>query len=187
MDKLNGFIKQFEHYKGLGDKTINSLSFEELQKEFAPDTNSMAVLVNHLSGNMLSRWTHFLTEDGEKNWRNRDSEFINSFTTKDELIKRWNHGWNSFLSALKSITDDDLEKIIYIRNEAHTISEAINRQLNLYLFQKEDRYSTIPRNFLKIKESIDSKTIHKKSLQINLKAFFNVLAYSYFAANACAV
>ncbi|HEY5686804.1 MAG TPA: DUF1572 family protein [Yeosuana sp.] len=132
MDEINGFIRQFEHYKGLGDKTINSLSFEELQKEFAPDTNSIAVLVNHLSGNMLSRWTNFLTEDGEKNWRDRDGEFINVFTTKDELINSWNNGWNCFLSALKSITDHDLEKIIYIRNEAHTISEAINRQLSHY-------------------------------------------------------
>jgi len=132
MNKLTGFIKQFEYYKSLGDQTINCLTFEELQKEFVLNTNSIAVLVNHLSGNMLSRWTNFLTEDGEKAWRNRDQEFINSFTTKEELINRWNKGWNCFLSALKSITDNDLEKIIYIRNEAHTISEAINRQLSHY-------------------------------------------------------
>ena len=100
MNKLTGFIKQFEYYKSLGDQTINCLTFEELQKEFVQNTNSIAVLVNHLSGNMLSRWTNFLTEDGEKAWRNRDQEFINSFTTKEELINRWNKGWNCFLSAL---------------------------------------------------------------------------------------
>jgi len=132
MNKLTGFIKQFDYYKGLGDKTINALTFEELQEEFYQDTNSIAVLVNHLSGNMLSRWTHFLTEDGEKNWRNRDSEFITSFTTKDELINRWDNGWNCLFSALKSIKDNDLDRIIYIRNEAHTINEAINRQLSHY-------------------------------------------------------
>ncbi len=132
MNRLTGFIKQFEYYKGLGDKTINSLTFDELRKEFVEDTNSIAVLVNHLSGNMLSRWTNYLTEDGEKSWRHRDSEFIDGFSTKEALINSWNKGWDCLFSALKSITDSDLDRIIYIRNEAHTISEAINRQLSHY-------------------------------------------------------
>tara|TARA_R110000868_G_scaffold358814_3_gene620546 strand:+ start:14974 stop:15522 length:549 start_codon:yes stop_codon:yes gene_type:complete len=134
MNKLTGYIKQFEYYKGLGYKTIASLTFEELQKEFVKDTNSVAIIVKHLSGNMLSRWTNFLTEDGEKKWRHRDLEFIDSFTSKDELLNSWNNGWNCLFDALNSISDNDLDRIIYIRNEGHTIEEAIKRQLAHYSY-----------------------------------------------------
>ena len=125
-------IKQFDYYKSLGDKTFEQLSFEELQKEFSEDSNSISIIVKHLVGNMLSRWTNFLTEDGEKKWRNRDQEFIDSYTSKEELITSWEKGWNCLFKALSSITEKDLDKIIYIRNEAHTIYEAIVRQLAHY-------------------------------------------------------
>ncbi len=134
MNNLSGFIKLFEYYKSLGDKTIASLTFEELQKEFVKDTNSVAIIMKHLAGNMLSRWTNFLTEDGEKKWRQRDMEFVDSFTSKDELIKSWNNGWNCLFDALKSISDNDLDRIIYIRNEGHMVIEAINRQLAHYSY-----------------------------------------------------
>jgi Protein of unknown function (DUF1572) len=83
-------------------------------------------------GNMLSRWTDFLTTDGEKEWRNRDAEFENDITTRQELIAKWDEGWNCLFNALNPLTADDLQKEIYIRNEGHTVAEAINRQLAHY-------------------------------------------------------
>ena len=127
-------IKQFKYYKSLGDKTFDQLNFEELQKEFVEDSNSISIIVKHLVGNMLSRWTHFLNEDGEKTWRNRDLEFVDSYTTKDELITNWNNGWKCLFDALSPLTEKDLNAIIYIRNQGHTVTEAINRQLCHYAY-----------------------------------------------------
>ena len=79
-------IKQFEYYKSLGDKTIAQLTFDELKTEFAEDSNSIAIIVKHMVGNMLSRWTNFLTEDGEKEWRHRDDEFIDTFNSKEDIL-----------------------------------------------------------------------------------------------------
>ena len=131
---LESAIKQFMYYKSLGDKTFDQFSFEELQKEVVHDANSIAIIVKHLVGNMLSRWTNFLTEDGEKPWRQRDSEFIGSYKNKEELISNWNVGWTCLMDALNSLTEVDLNTIIYIRNEGHTITEAINRQLCHYSY-----------------------------------------------------
>jgi len=88
--------------------------------------------VKHLWGNMMSRWTDFLTTDGEKEWRNRDAEFENDITSQDEIMDKWNEGWGVFLNTLRSLNENDLEKIIYIRNQGHTVLEAINRQLAHY-------------------------------------------------------
>lgn len=129
---LDSAKKQFEYYKILGDKTIAQLSDDKLFWQYNDDSNSIAIIVKHLSGNMLSRWTDFLTSDGEKEWRNRDNEFENDIKTKDELIQKWNKGWNCLFNALNTLKDKDLSKIIYIRNEGHTILEAINRQLAHY-------------------------------------------------------
>jgi Protein of unknown function (DUF1572) len=129
---LTSAIKQFEYYKSLGDNTFNQLTFDELQKEFAEDSNSISIIVKHLVGNMLSRWTHFLTEDGEKSWRQRDSEFESTYTSKEALISDWNKGWKCLFDALNQLNEVDLEHIIYIRNQGHTITEAINRQLAHY-------------------------------------------------------
>lgn len=131
---LESAIKQFKYYKRLGDKTFEQLSYEELQNEFAQGSNSISIIVKHLAGNMLSRWTHFLTEDGEKSWRHRDSEFMNSYTSKEALIEHWNAGWNCLFNALDSLTENDLNAIIYIRNQGHTVTEAINRQLCHYAY-----------------------------------------------------
>jgi hypothetical protein len=129
---LESVIKQFEYYKLLGEKTITQVSDEKLFLQANEESNSIAIIVNHLAGNMLSRWTDFLTTDGEKEWRNRDAEFEDEITNKQQLMEKWNEGWGVFLSALNSLTDDDLDRIIFIRNQGHTVLEAINRQLAHY-------------------------------------------------------
>lgn len=131
---LTSCIKQFEYYKSLGEKTMDQLSFEELKKEFEDDSNSIAIIVKHLAGNMLSRWTNFLTEDGEKPWRQRDNEFIDTIKTKEELIENWDKGWDCLFNVIKSLREEDLNSIIYIRNQGHTVTEAINRQMMHYAY-----------------------------------------------------
>jgi hypothetical protein len=129
---LESIKKQFLYYKTLGDKAIDQLESEQLFTTVNEYTNSIAVIVKHLSGNMLSRWTDFLTTDGEKEWRNRDSEFEETITTKEALIQLWNKGWTCLFDALNSLQPEQLDSIIYIRNEGHTVMEAINRQLAHY-------------------------------------------------------
>lgn len=129
---LTSTIKQFEYYKMLGDKAMSQLTDDQLFWQYNEESNSIAVLVNHIAGNMLSRFTDFLTTDGEKPWRNRDAEFTNPFESKEELLDRWNKGWTCLLDTLRQLTDADLEKIVYIRNDGHTVVEAINRQLAHY-------------------------------------------------------
>ncbi|WP_213583544.1 DUF1572 family protein [Paenibacillus sp. J2TS4] len=156
---LDSIQKQFEYYKALGEKAIDQVEAEQLFVTFNEDTNSIATLVKHLWGNMLSRWTDFLTTDGEKAWRDRDAEFENDIQTKEELMQKWNEGWDCLFNALHSIEPDQLSQIIYIRNEGHTVMEAINRQLAHYpyhigqiiyaakLLKKEEWNSlSVPRN-----------------------------------------
>lgn len=129
---LESIKKQITYYKSLGDKTFNQLTQEELFYQYNQESNSIAVIAKHIAGNMLSRWTNFFTEDGEKSWRNRDDEFVNTFSTKEEMIAYWEKGWNCFLNTINSLKETDLEKIIYIRNQGHTVIEAINRQICHY-------------------------------------------------------
>lgn len=129
---LDSVIKQFEYYKMLGDKSFDQVDEGKLFYQFNEDSNSMATIVKHLHGNMLSRWTDFLTTDGEKEFRNRDAEFENDINTKAELLDLWNEGWSCFLTTLKALKVEDLSKTIYIRNQGHTVLEAINRQLAHY-------------------------------------------------------
>jgi hypothetical protein len=124
--------KQFEYYKSLGEKTFNQISEDQLFWQPNEESNSIAMIVKHLNGNMLSRWTDFLTSDGEKQWRKRDTEFDNDIKTKEELIFKWNQGWSCLFDTINQLTDNDLDKIIYIRNMGHSVSEAINRQLAHY-------------------------------------------------------
>jgi hypothetical protein len=131
-DYLSSSKKQFEYYKLLGEKTFDQLSDEQLFWQFNPESNSVASIVKHLWGNMMSRWTDFLTTDGEKEWRQRDAEFDNDIENREELLARWNEGWACLFNALDSLTDTDLAKEIYIRNMGHTVLEAINRQLAHY-------------------------------------------------------
>jgi len=125
-------IKQFEYYKLLAEKTFDQLPDEALHWQYNAGSNSVATIVKHLSGNMRSRWTDIFNTDGEKEWRNRDSEFNNDILSRNEMMDYWNTGWAIFLDTLKSLTEEDLEKIIYIRNQGHTLMDAINRQLAHY-------------------------------------------------------
>lgn len=129
---LESVKKQFLYYKMLGEKAIEQLEPEQLFVSINEDTNSIATIIKHISGNMLSRWTDFLTSDGEKEWRNRDSEFENDLQSKEEVLEIWNKGWDCLENALNSLKPEQLSDIIYIRNEGHTVIEAINRQLAHY-------------------------------------------------------
>lgn len=129
---LESVIKQFEYYTMLGEKTFEQIPEERLFVQYNENSNSIASIVKHLWGNMVSRWTDFLSTDGEKEWRNRDAEFENDISTKAEMLEKWNEGWTVFLQTLSSLKEEDLNKIIYIRNQGHTVLEAINRQLAHY-------------------------------------------------------
>jgi hypothetical protein len=129
---LDSVIKQFKYYRMLGEKAIEQVEPGQLFIEVNDNSNSIATIVKHLWGNMLSRWTDFLTTDGEKSWRDRDAEFENDWKDKQELLEKWHEGWDCFLGALGSIKPEQLSQIIYIRNEGHTVLEAINRQLAHY-------------------------------------------------------
>lgn len=131
---LENIFKQFEYYKSLGDKTFAQLSFEEMQWQSDEDSNSISIIAKHIVGNMLSRWTNFLNEDGEKEWRNREDEFISSYNTKEEVIASWESGWACLFKSIKPLETADLERTVYIRNEGHTVTEAINRQLAHYSY-----------------------------------------------------
>jgi len=129
---IESAISEFNRYKTMGDKTFAQLSDENLLWTYGEDDNSIAQIVKHLSGNMLSRWTNFLTEDGEKDWRDRDSEFIDPPETKAEILEVWEKGWSCLFEALNSIHNSNFDAKIKIRNESHSIVEAINRQLAHY-------------------------------------------------------
>ena len=124
--------KLFRYYKGLGEKAIAQLTDAEVLQKPNESSNSIALIVHHLSGNMLSRWTDFLTSDGEKTWRNREAEFDEEYPDKKTMMEAWEKGWACLLNALESLKGDDLGKIIYIRNEGQSVMEAIQRQLAHY-------------------------------------------------------
>jgi len=129
---LQSAIKRLSYYKELGDKTFEQLN--EAEFHFTPnaESNSIALIIQHVAGNMLSRWTDFLTTDGEKHWRNRDTEFEEQNLTKKQLLDLWQKGWDCLLNSLQTLTEDDLLKTIYIRSEALLAIDAINRQLAHY-------------------------------------------------------
>ena len=129
---LDSILHQFEYYKALGEKAMVQVPEERLFWQYNEESNSIATIVKHLWGNMRSRWTDFLTSDGEKEWRDRESEFDNDITTRAELMDKWNEGWEIVFQALRPLQESDLQTIIYIRNQGHTVLEAINRQLAHY-------------------------------------------------------
>ena len=131
---LDSTIKQFNYYKLLGDNTFSQLSDKDLFWQSPSENNSIAIIVNHMHGNMLSRWTDFLTTDGEKDFRNRDQEFEDLIKTRKELNDKWAEGWKVLFTALDSVNEDNFEQLVYIRNQGHTIIEAINRQLAHYAY-----------------------------------------------------
>jgi hypothetical protein len=129
---LQSAIKRLLSYKELGDKTFAQLNDADFHYQPNEESNSIAVIIQHVYGNMLSRWTDFLTTDGEKEWRNRDTEFELHQQTKQQLIELWEKGWTCLLDTLHSLTEDDLLKTIHIRNEPLSVTDAINRQLAHY-------------------------------------------------------
>ena len=131
-DFLNTAIRRLKYYKDLGDKTFEQLRNEDFHYQFNEESNSIAIIIQHMAGNMLSRWTNFLTEDGEKSWRQRDDEFAVHQYSKAQLIDIWEKGWNCFLEALAALQEEDLLKTITIRSESLTVTDAINRQLAHY-------------------------------------------------------
>jgi len=125
-------IRLFNTYKGLADKAMEDL--EEVDIHYQPNgiSNNISILVKHLSGNMLSRFTDFLNSDGEKEWRQRDAEFEDTYVSKNEMLQAWQVGWSCLFATLSALSEDDLMKTVFIRKEAHTVLEAITRQLAHY-------------------------------------------------------
>ena len=128
-------IASLKSYKKLADKAIAQLKDEEFFVTLDEEANSVAVVMKHMAGNMFSRWTDFLTTDGEKPNRNRDYEFvIGADTTKDEIRDYWERGWECVFAALDPLQIEDLDKRVFIRGEEHTVVQAINRQLMHYSY-----------------------------------------------------
>jgi len=127
-------IKQFKYYKQLAEKAMAQVEPSVLFDKFHDNDNSIAMVIQHLSGNMFSRWTNIFSEDGEKPWRKRDEEFEVVIQEIDQLQNVWNSGWDQLFTTLQSLNEDDLQKIIYIRNEGMTVEDAIIRQLCHYSY-----------------------------------------------------
>ncbi len=131
---LTSIRKQFEYYKMLGDRSFAQLNDKDLFWQYNEESNSIAIIVKHMWGNMLSRWTDFLTSDGEKKWRQRDAEFEADIKDVNELLEKWEAGWGCLFSALDSVNIDNFDQKVFIRNQSHTIVEAVNRQLAHYAY-----------------------------------------------------
>lgn len=131
---LKTVIQRFMDAKVTAEKALEQLTESELFWAPNEESNSVAIIVKHMSGNMVSRWTDFLTTDGEKPYRNRDDEFAGDIQTKEQMMELWEFGWDIFFNALKSIEDEQLLKIITIRNEPHSVMEAIERQMYHYSY-----------------------------------------------------
>jgi hypothetical protein len=128
---LSSAILEFHRYRTLGEKAIDQIPDEKLFWQYNPESNSVSIIVKHLTGNMLSRWTDLFNTDGEKEWRKRDEEFINDILTRDEMLALWNKGWDRVFETMNSLSESDLERTIYIR-EKRSVIEAIHRQLAHY-------------------------------------------------------
>jgi len=156
---LTDSIALFHQYKKLAEKAIEQVTDEQLLIVLDPEMNSIAQTVKHMTGNMRSRWTDFLNSDGEKPDRNRDSEFIDPPPTRENLLALWEEGWRLVFQALEPLTDADLDRKVLIRGEAHSVMQAINRQVAHYAYHcgqivllakhfrsQEWKSLTIPRN-----------------------------------------
>lgn len=127
-------ISLFHYYKKLGEGAIEQVTDEQLFATLDPEMNSIAIIVKHIAGNMRSRWTDFLTSDGEKPDRHRDTEFEQPPATRTELMRLWNDGWGRVFEALEPLSDSDLARSVSIRGEPHSVMQAINRQIAHYSY-----------------------------------------------------
>ncbi|MBM4067630.1 MAG: DUF1572 domain-containing protein [Planctomycetes bacterium] len=128
-DFLSAVINAFEGNKRLADRAVEQVPDDRLHVALDANTNSIAVIMQHVAGNLLSRWTDFLTTDGEKPWRNRDSEFVEACAGRDKILELWARGWTCLLTALHNLRPDDLAKIVTIRGEPHSVPLALTRSL----------------------------------------------------------
>ena len=131
---MPGVIKIFEYYKSLGEKTLDIFPEEKINWQFNEESNSMSTIVKHITGNMLSRFTDFLTTDGEKEWRNREDEFRQETMSKKEMMDRWHQAWKLLFGVLNNLKEEDLDKTVYIRNMGQTVTDALNRQVGHYAY-----------------------------------------------------
>jgi len=131
---LSSAIKRLEDYKTLGEKAIDRLTSEQLNWQPNKSSNNIAIIIKHMHGNMLSCWTNFLTEDGEKEWRKRDEEFESNGISKEQILQWWNDGWLVCLNSLHSLSKEDILKTITIRNQPLIVIDAINRQIAHYSY-----------------------------------------------------
>ncbi|MRG87763.1 DUF1572 family protein [Salinibacillus xinjiangensis] len=127
-------VERFNSVKRLGDRTLEQLSEQELHWSPNEESNSVAIIIKHMSGNMISRWTDIFTSDGEKEYRNRDDEFIDDIASKTALTNVWEQGWQTLMATLDGLQEQDLLKSIYIRGERHIVIEAIERQMAHYAY-----------------------------------------------------
>ena len=123
---------EFNRNKTMAEKTFDQLTNEDLHWKYGEADNSIAIIVKHMVGNMLSRWTNFFTEDGEKEWRNRESEFVAPYKTKEEMLVHWNKGWDCLFTAIDNINEDNFTLKIKIRAVEHSVMAAVSRQLAHY-------------------------------------------------------
>lgn len=129
---LNSYIKRITYYKTLGEQAFAQMDEMDFHYQPNEESNSIAIIIQHLAGNMLSRFTDFLNTDGEKQWRERDAEFEDQYRSKEELLQLWQKGWDCFLNTVQSLTESDLGKTITIRTEVLTVTDALIRQLAHY-------------------------------------------------------
>jgi len=138
LERTDSYLKDaldvFRYYKNLGERAMLQCGDVMLFETLDPESNSIAIVVKHMAGNMRSRWTDFLASDGEKPDRNRDSEFETPAITRAELMDQWNAGWNCVFAALEPLADSDLTRTVLIRGEAHSVMQAINRQIAHYSY-----------------------------------------------------
>src|SRR4051794_7185668 len=126
---LSAIINAFEANKRLADRAVEQVPDDKLHVALDANTNSIAVIMKHVAGNLVSRWTDFLTTDGEKPGRNRDAEFVDAFVGRADILEAWERGWNCLLSTLQSLTREDLERTVTIRGEPHSVPLALERSL----------------------------------------------------------
>ncbi len=126
---LSAIINAFEANKRLADRAVEQVPDDKLHTALDENTNSIAVIMKHVAGNLASRWTDFLTTDGEKPWRNRDGEFVDTFGSRAELLEFWERGWGCLFGTLRGLTGEDLEKTVLIRGEPHSVPLALERSL----------------------------------------------------------
>lgn len=134
MNYIELAIQTFKDYKSLGEKAIDQVPGDRLHWQSDEDSNSIYVIVKHLHGNMLSRWTNFMIEDGEKPWRMRDDEFVSNEASREEMLSKWEEGWKHVFDAMNKLSPEDLNKIVYIREKPQSVMRAINRQIAHYSY-----------------------------------------------------